>query len=94
AHLEWRQVVDPFGDKGWVKKSLLSPRRTALTTTKNVALRVHPSGSSATLANVEEGVVCIIKECSLQWCQVDAGNYRGWIQRQALWGIEPREVIK
>lgn len=94
AHNEWRQIVDPFNDKGWVQKSLLSSRRSVLTHTKTVALRSHPSISSASIAEVEPGVVCVLQSCNQHWCKVEAGNYRGWLEKTTLWGVRPDEIIE
>lgn len=94
AHNEWRQIVDPFNDKGWVQKALLSSRRSVLTHTKTTALRSNPSISSASIADVEPGVVCILQSCNQHWCKVEAGHYRGWLEKTTLWGVLPDEIIE
>lgn len=94
AHNEWRQVQDPYKDKGWVKKSLLSLRRTVYTTAKKTELRSNPSIQSSLIATVEAEVVCPLRSCNQHWCQVDAGNYRGWIEKTSLWGVRPDEIIE
>jgi SH3-like domain-containing protein len=94
VHNEWRNIIDPEGDKGWVKKSLLSPRRTVITTADKNELRANPSPSATIIATVEKQVVCTVRVCSLHWCQVDAGVYRGWMEKASLWGILPAEIIE
>ncbi len=94
THNEWREVVDPFNDHGWVKKSLLAPRRTVMTHSKTSSLRSNPSITSAVIAEVEPGVVCGLNSCNQHWCKVDAGPYRGWLEKSVLWGVEPTEILE
>lgn len=90
-HNEWRQVVAPDGDRGWVKKSLLSPRRTVFTLARMAALRSNPSVGASAIAQVEQGVVCPLRSCNQHWCQVDAGAYRGWLEKDVIWGVDRSE---
>lgn len=94
VHNEWRNILDPEGDKGWVKKSLLSPRRTVITIAAKSMLRTNPSPSATIVAMVEKYVVCPVRTCTLHWCQVDAGSYRGWVEKTSLWGLKPAEIIE
>ncbi len=101
----WRQVRDQDGSVGWVANSLLSARRTAVVlawaageakadTPKTVPLRDEPSGSATTLALLEPGVVCDIRNCDGRWCQISVGDYRGYIEQAKLWGVYPNEKVK
>lgn len=91
---EWRHVIDPVGDKGWVKKSLLSPRRTVYTLARMAVLRSNPSVGASSIAQVEKGVVCLLRGCNQHWCQVDAGAYRGWLEKDVIWGVDPSEKFE
>jgi SH3-like domain-containing protein len=101
----WRQVRDQDGSVGWVAHTLLSARRTAVVLAwatgeqkgdapKTVALRREASASSATVALLEPGVVCDIRTCDGQWCQISVGDYRGFIEQDKLWGVYPNEAVK
>ncbi len=100
----WRQVRDQDGSVGWVAHSLLSARRTAIVppwvidekqgAAKTVHLLREPSTSSATVALLEPGVVCDIRNCDGTWCQISVGDYRGYIEQAKLWGVYPNEKVK
>lgn len=58
------------------------------------ALKRRPQDSSATLAIVEAGVIAKISRCFEAWCEVKTGGKSGWLERAALWGVYPDEVIR
>jgi len=90
----WRKIEDPDGEKGWMLVTLLSDRRTAIVKPGAVRdIRVKPDGASAVRYRVEAGVVGRIEECSGAWCRIEIGKRKGFIARDALFGIEPKETI-
>lgn len=101
----WRQIRDQDGSVGWVAHALLSARRTAVVlawaagqqakgTTRTVPLHVEASTSANSIALLEPGVVCDIRNCDGRWCNVSVGDYRGYIEQAKLWGVYPGEAIK
>jgi SH3-like domain-containing protein len=101
----WRQVRDQDGSVGWVAHSLLSARRTAVIlawaagqtksgAAKPVPLRDEDSESARTLALLEPGVICGVRQCDGTWCQISIGDYRGYVEQAKLWGVYPGERIK
>jgi SH3-like domain-containing protein len=101
----WRQIRDQDGSVGWVANALLSARRTAVVlawateprekgTSRNLPLRGEPSTSANTVALLEPGVVCDIRNCDGSWCQISIGDYRGYVEQTKLWGVYPGETIK
>ena len=83
----WRLVEDPDGAEGWVVARLLSPERTALVVGKGLTpMRAAPGDSAQLLWNVEPGVVGILGECAADWCELDVGGRRGWVEYERLWG--------
>lgn len=97
---QWRKIRDSDGDEGWVYQSLLSGHRTAMITpwqknkTKLVPLRHQPSENAALAAELEPGVICIIRQCDGKWCELDVTNTRGWVAQDQLWGAYPGEKVK
>lgn len=101
----WREVRDQDGSVGWVAHSLLSARRTAVIlawaagqtksgTAKPVPLRDEDSDSARTLALLEPGVICGVRQCDGTWCQISIGDYRGYVEQAKLWGVYPGERVK
>jgi SH3-like domain-containing protein len=99
----WRQVRDAEGTTGWVLQSFLSGRRTALVTPWDVKtgdsapqIPIMKSDSSASrkVALVEAGVIANVQSCDSAWCEISAGNYKGFIEQKKLWGVYDGEVLR
>ena len=90
----WRQIRDPEGTLGWVHQSLLSGQRTALITGGVRTLRIEPSDSASGVALAEPGVMVNLRSCVDAWCEVTARGYTGWLRREELWGVYPRETLR
>jgi SH3-like domain-containing protein len=99
----WRRIRDADGTEGWVYQSLLSGKRTAITAPwrkkdkgdgdKMVAMRREASETAGVAAEIEPGVMGTVRECTGQWCRMDAGGVRGWIKQSDLWGVYPGEAF-
>lgn len=99
----WCRVRDAGGTEGWVQKTLLSGRRTALVLpweikdghqAPSATLREDDRESARPIAQVEAGVLAGIIACEGGWCRVSVGSYRGYIEQSKLWGTYPNEQIK
>jgi len=90
----WRKIRDHDGEEGWIHQSLLSGQRTAIIAADAVVLlRDNYSDNARPVARVEPNVVADIQRCEGGWCRIAAGSYRGWIERNLLWGIYPEEEL-
>jgi len=89
----WRRVEDSDGQGGWVFYTLLSGVRTVVVERDMTPMRNSPVPSSTEVALLETGVVAHIMECAPLWCRLSVDGSRGWVQREALWGLEPNEVL-
>ena len=87
----WRRVRDVDGDVGWVYHTLLDGRRHALVKPSDgsdtAELFSGPGGTGSVVAAAEPNVVVALEACGINWCQVQAGGYTGWITKQDLWGV-------
>lgn len=88
----WRRVRDIDGAGGWVHYSLLSGVRTAILTVNMQPLTRGPDGNTKIVARFEKDVIAQIEKCALDWCQVTAGGYKGWVPKTSLWGVYKREL--
>lgn len=86
-HGHWRRVEDRDGAGGWVHYTLLSGNRTVLIEKDMLDLRVKPNQNAPVVANLELGVIAELGKCNETWCRLNAGGYKGWANRQDLWGI-------
>ena len=92
----WRLVADPDGIKGWVHQATLTGRRSFVVTGVERSLRRQAAADSAPVAMLMPGVVGQIRSCdaAAEWCQLQVGDFRGWLKRDEFWGALPGEAIK
>lgn len=88
----WRRVIDQQGEGGWVHYSLLSGERTVLVMQDLLALHSRPDPDAPDVALLEAGVIAYLGSCSIDWCQLNAGGYRGWAEKTGFWGVDPGEI--
>jgi len=91
----WRLIVDPDGVKGWVHQATLTGRRSFIVTGAERTLRRDASDTSAAVAVLKPGVIGRLRSCGAgsDWCQVQVGDYRGYLRRGDLWGTLPGEAV-
>lgn len=91
----WRLVRDPEGVQGWVHTAVLTSRRTLIVRGGEQVLRRSPDPAAQPVARLESGVVGTIRACEAasDWCQVQAGSYRGYLPREAFWGVYRDEAV-
>ncbi|MCY3673624.1 MAG: SH3 domain-containing protein [Paracoccaceae bacterium] len=90
----WRLVETQDGVGGWMFSSLLTGKRTVLTTSDNTPLMALPMENSRTIALAEEKVIGYILKCELDWCEIESNGFKGWVQKTNLWGVEPEEIFE
>ena len=91
----WRLVRDQDGVKGWVHQATLTGRRSFVVTGTERVMRRQGNADASAVARLQPGVVGHIRSCeaTAQWCQVQVGDYKGWLKRDEFWGILPNEAI-
>ena len=89
----WRRVRDVDGAEGWLHKSLIRSRRTAIITGETRDLRQLPADDAPVVAKAEVGVLAQLLACKGAWCQVEANDLRGWLPRSQFFGALKDEVF-
>ncbi|WP_048861379.1 SH3 domain-containing protein, partial [Acidisphaera rubrifaciens] len=92
----WRLVQDSDGVKGWVHQATLVGHRSFVVTgAAEATMRSRPEDDAAAIAKLKPGVVGRIRTCEAAsaWCEVQVGDYRGYLRRDAFWGTEPHEAV-
>ena len=94
----WFHIRDSEGAEGWVQKTLLSGKRTALVApwekTGRTPMREKSETGARVLAEIEPNVLLEVAECTGRWCRVSAGGVKGWIEQGRIWGAYPNEVFR
>ena len=90
----WRKVRDIDGEEGWVHQSLLSGDRTIIVKSGGlIALREKSAVDARMLARLEPNVIAQLDKCKKEWCRIETSGFRGWIERNSLWGIYENEEL-
>ncbi|MCB2081967.1 MAG: SH3 domain-containing protein [Hyphomicrobiales bacterium] len=91
---QWRKVRDHQGDEGWIHRSMISGKRTVMITGGERILYQDMDSNAYPVAKLEDGVLAQVMECRTDRCHVRVGGFKGWVDRQGLWGIYPGELIQ
>lgn len=90
----WRKVRDWQGDKGWVLDRMITGKRDVVIAGAVRAFYRQPDRAAAVVARAEPGVVARLIEFQGAWCHVEAGGFKGWVQRSEVWGVYPDETLQ
>ncbi|MGZ9096740.1 MAG: SH3 domain-containing protein [Micavibrio sp.] len=90
----WRKIRDIDGDEGWINKALLSDKRSIIIKADEaIDMREGFTRDARIMARLEPGVIASLQKCNGDWCQISAGGFSGWVERNFLWGIYAKEEI-
>ena len=89
----WRKVIDHDGTAGWMHGSVLSLRRMALVQKNMAKIHANPDETSNVIALAERLALMELQSCPKTWCRVANNDARGWIKRQAVWGLLETESL-
>ena len=89
---QWRRVEDRDGAGGWVHFQLLSGVRTAIVQQDMAELRARPDLNAGVIAMAESGAIVRLGECDAGWCQISGAGAKGWVEKAAIWGVDPTEI--
>ncbi len=90
----WRRIRDSEGAEGWVMQGMLTAKRSVMVSGAIRTLRREPSPSGRPVARAEPGVIAKLLRCRDDWCEVDGGDYRGWLMRSDVWGVYAAERLE
>ena len=90
---DWRKVRDWQGTEGWVHRSMLSGRRTVVIKGGIQPLRREAHQESPLTARVMEKEIGRVIKCEQNWCKLELGKIRGWMQKIHLWGTYQAEKL-
>lgn len=84
----WNEIEDFEGQSGWVTQSLLTKKRTLITTIskKFTTMHVKPSRKSRMIFRLENKVVGKYLKCVKNWCAMKVEGKKGWIKKSDIFG--------
>ena len=81
----WRRVIFLDNNSGWIHWSQLKRSNSVITTKEKILFR-KPSNFSEPIAKLEKGRLLIIRNCEVEWCNIETNNYTGWVKIKNIWG--------
>ena len=91
---DWRKIEDLTKNNGWIHKSLISGDRTAIIVSNNDdKIKIFNTIEGITIGNIGKGNIVSINKCKIDWCSISFNNYKGWIYKKNVWGVEDKEII-
>ncbi len=92
----WRLISDMDGVRGWVNQATLVARRGFVVSGAERTIRSAANDQAGAVARLQVGVIGRIRACAAtsDWCEVQVGDYRGWLQRSDFWGTLPGEAVQ
>ncbi len=92
---EWRKVEDFNRNIGWIHKSLISGIRTGIVLSndnKNISILNTLDGN--VIGEIGNGNIVFLEKCKIDWCLVSLDDYEGWMDKNYIWGVKEKEIIK
>ena len=81
----WRRIIDFKNNSGWIHRSQLKALNSIISI-KDLILFKRPTNFSKPLAQVKKGRVLILQKCKNNWCKIQTGKFKGWIEIDTIWG--------
>jgi|TARA_B100000405_G_C16441948_1_gene321970 SH3-like domain-containing protein len=82
----FRKILDFKKNSGWIHRSQLK-KSSSFITLDTVILFSDSTKFSRAIAKIESGRLLNKKKCNLNWCRVETGEYKGWVLKESLWGL-------
>ena len=83
----FRKIRDHENNTGWIHISQLSKKKSAIVIDDKLILFKNPTIFSKPIAILNKGRLTKIKKCKLNWCKIKSSAYKGWVQKDGLWGL-------
>jgi len=96
----WREVRDADGAQGWISATMLSPERYVMVRKQvgqkdaRTPIYTRPDSKSPVVALAQPGVIAELRHCPDAWCEVEANDRTGWIERASIWGVLDNERVE
>lgn len=87
---QWRKIKFIDNTEGWVHKNMISTKSMAMIISDS-AIMYKGSSQSYPIAKIEKNVVMRVLKKESEWLKVEINNFKGWIERKHVWGVNEAE---
>ena len=81
----FRRIIDFKKNSGWIHLSQLKENNSVIAI-KDKILFKKSTIFSKPVANIKKGRLLIVHKCEKDWCKVETGGLKGWVDKRNLWG--------
>ncbi len=81
----FRRIIDFKKNSGWIHLSQLKENNSVIAI-KDKILFKKSTIFSKPVANIKKGRLLIVHKCEKNWCKVETGGLKGWVDKRNLWG--------
>ena len=81
----FRRIIDIKNNSGWIHVSQLKKVDSVITLENKIMFK-KPTVFSKPIAKIEKGRLLIIQNCDKEWCKAKTNDFKGWINKENLWG--------
>ena len=81
----FRRIIDHKKNSGWIHISQLKQSKSFITVSNKIIFK-KPTKFSKPLAKLDTGRLLLVKKCERNWCYVETGILKGWIDIKSVWG--------
>ncbi|MEO1120437.1 MAG: SH3 domain-containing protein [Pseudomonadota bacterium] len=87
----WRRVRLHDGEEGWIHSVMLKKTRFATPQPSGAVIRSRPRLDGVRVAKVGPTFPLRLRACEVNWCEVEAGGFDGWVRKAEIWGVTNEE---
>ena len=81
----WRRIIDQKNNSGWIHRRMLKNTNSVIILEDKILFK-KSSNFSRPIINLQKGRLLIVRNCEKKWCNVETGNFSGWIIIKNVWG--------
>ena len=82
----FRRIIDFKNNSGWIHISQLKKSNSVIATKVKVLFN-KPTSFAKPVAQIKKGRLLILEKCKQNWCQITSGEFKGWIKKNNIWGL-------
>ena len=82
----FRRIIDFKNNSGWIHISQLKKNNSVISS-KNKILFKKPTTFAKPIALIKSGRLLLIERCENDWCYVSTEKFKGWVDKDNLWGM-------
>ena len=81
----FRRIIDHKKNSGWIHISQLKKINSVIAIDDKIMFKKSTIFSKP-IAKINKGRLLVIQKCGVEWCEVETENFKGWVNKDNLWG--------